>query len=304
METSTPRHQYDVALSFAGEDRSLVEKIANDLKEYDVRVFYDEFFAAELWGKDLFQHFASIYRDKAKYCLVFVSQAYRKKAWPRHELRQAQERSLFSEVEYILPVLLDEADLPGLNRTTGYIDARTTHPSRISYLLLKKLGIFDDAKIDRSNLAKSKRTKKITGRKVKYDGVDMISTWPSQIQKAQPLKHVSYHATILRIPYGQEFVQRYQMRKNCHNCAVRIGQVHVPGCTVEVCPLCGGQLISCDCPIANFTSERFVATLLALKGNAPPERTSVQAKRFDPRTEISKRFRRNRTPRPRRTKER
>ena len=71
----TPKYQYDAALSFAGEDRELVESIASHLVDCEVRVFYDEFFKHELWGKDLFQHLASIYRDKAKFCLVFVSNA-------------------------------------------------------------------------------------------------------------------------------------------------------------------------------------------------------------------------------------
>ena len=52
-------------------------------------MFYDEFFKHELWGKDLFQYLASIYRDKAKFCLVFVSNAYKNKVWPKHQLRQA-----------------------------------------------------------------------------------------------------------------------------------------------------------------------------------------------------------------------
>jgi hypothetical protein len=43
--------QYDVALSFAGEDRALVESVARFLVDLDVSVFYDEFFTHELWGK-------------------------------------------------------------------------------------------------------------------------------------------------------------------------------------------------------------------------------------------------------------
>jgi hypothetical protein len=64
---------YDVALSFAGEDRPFVEGIADTLTECDVRVFYDEYFADRLWGKDLYQHLQEIYRDKARFCVVFVS---------------------------------------------------------------------------------------------------------------------------------------------------------------------------------------------------------------------------------------
>lgn len=33
----------------------------------------------------------------------------------------------------------------------------------------------------------------------------------------------------------------------CHDCKVTDGGVHHPGCGMERCPLCGGQLISCGC---------------------------------------------------------
>lgn len=45
---------YDVALSFAGEDREYVEEVAIVLKRFGVRVFYDKFEETELWGKNLF----------------------------------------------------------------------------------------------------------------------------------------------------------------------------------------------------------------------------------------------------------
>lgn len=55
---------YDVALSFAGEDRVYVERIANLLIEQGIKVFYDKFETANLWGKDLYQYLSDIYRTK------------------------------------------------------------------------------------------------------------------------------------------------------------------------------------------------------------------------------------------------
>ncbi len=47
---------YDVALSFAGEDRNYVEQVAQILHQLDLRVFYDRYEEANLWGKDLYVH--------------------------------------------------------------------------------------------------------------------------------------------------------------------------------------------------------------------------------------------------------
>ncbi len=41
---------YDVVLSFAGEDWEYVEDVATFLKDEGIRVFYDKFEVDSLWG--------------------------------------------------------------------------------------------------------------------------------------------------------------------------------------------------------------------------------------------------------------
>jgi hypothetical protein len=51
------KSQYDVALSFGGEDRACVQETAEELTRLGLRVFYDRHEAVvTLWDKDLFGH--------------------------------------------------------------------------------------------------------------------------------------------------------------------------------------------------------------------------------------------------------
>ena len=146
--------RYDVTVSFAGEDRPTVERLVRLLRRNGVRVFYDEWEQADLWGKDLYKHLDEIYRSAARYCLIFVSEHYIKKAWAKHELRSAQARAFEENLEYILPIRLDEAELPGLPQTIAYLDARTIPLTEMCQMFVSKLGL--KREIDIETLLSSK----------------------------------------------------------------------------------------------------------------------------------------------------
>lgn len=130
---------YDVALSYAGQDRAYVEQIAARLRQQGIRVFYDEYAAAELWGNDLYVLLDEVYRKRARFTVVFVSRYYASKPWTRHERQSAQARALTDLGPYLLPVRLDDSELPGLRPTVGYIDARNTSVEQLVWLIEQKL---------------------------------------------------------------------------------------------------------------------------------------------------------------------
>jgi hypothetical protein len=134
-------HEYDVALSFAGENREVVATIADCLKGRGVKVFFDELEQARLWGKDLQEHLSNVYMRWAQYAVVFVSHDYRDKIWPRQELRAVLARAITERGEYVLPVKIDDTELPGLLPTVGYLDLRQVTPAEVCALLCEKLAV-------------------------------------------------------------------------------------------------------------------------------------------------------------------
>ncbi|MGH8429362.1 MAG: toll/interleukin-1 receptor domain-containing protein, partial [Solimonas sp.] len=130
--------QYHVAMSFAGEDRIHPHKLAELLRARNFTVFYDEYEQATLWGRDLYSHLTDVYRNKARYCLMFISANYAKKLWTKHELEAAQARAFRESREYILPIRLDDTTVPGIEDKIGYVDLRKTSYEDIVRLLEEK----------------------------------------------------------------------------------------------------------------------------------------------------------------------
>lgn len=137
--TNITGQQYDVSLSFAGEDREIVAQLANALRSEGVKVFYDAFEEDTLWGKNLYEYLTRIYTEESKFTILFLSKHYANKAWTNHERQSAQARALRESREYILPIRLDDTQIPGISETIGYISLDKTTIDDIVILILRKL---------------------------------------------------------------------------------------------------------------------------------------------------------------------
>lgn len=131
--------EFDVALSFAGEDREYVEQVAGFLRRSDVSVFYDKYEQVDLWGKDLYEHLSDIYQNKARYTVMFISKSYGEKLWARLERRNAQARAFRERGEYILPARFDDTEVPGLSATVGFLDLTHMTPADLARAVCEKL---------------------------------------------------------------------------------------------------------------------------------------------------------------------
>ena len=145
---------YDVALSFAGEQREYVRSVAAALKPEGVTYFFDEERRVELWGRNLVDELDSVYRAQARFVVMFISAAYVSKVWTNVERQSAQARAIETDDPYVLPVRFDDMDLPGQPPSIHYIDARTTAPEELAHDIVAKVKMSrrEDAEEDRGPL--------------------------------------------------------------------------------------------------------------------------------------------------------
>ena len=132
---------YEVALSFAGEQRGYVEEVARFLQSRGVGVFYDEFESVRLWGNNIAEELQDIYENRAKLSIMFISKEYVSKLWPIHERRAILSRLIQERQEYILPVRFDDSSVPGLPTATKHLSADEHSPAELATMIVQKLGM-------------------------------------------------------------------------------------------------------------------------------------------------------------------
>jgi len=86
-------------------------------------------------------------------------------------------------------------------------------------------------------------------RRIEFRGRRVLPDWPEQIRQAQSTTTVDVKGVaIARVKYGDEEDDWGANERPCHDCVAVKGEYHVPGCDVERCGNCNGQLwFGCEC---------------------------------------------------------
>ena len=134
-------YEYEVALSFAGEQRPYVEEVARALHSRNISVFYDENEQVELWGKGLAEYFTDVFENRARMAVMFISEQYVNKVWTNLERRAMLSRTARESREYILPVRFDDTLVPGLTQDIKYENACRFSPGELAAHIALKIGV-------------------------------------------------------------------------------------------------------------------------------------------------------------------
>ncbi|MBZ9853304.1 TIR domain-containing protein [Mesorhizobium sp. CA13] len=102
---------YEIALSFAGENRELANHIATQLEDLDVPVFYDEMFEANFLGKAWTKVFRDIFAEKSRFVVCLLDVHHLEKIWPTFEREHFAPRVADGS---IIPIYLDDTKFVGI----------------------------------------------------------------------------------------------------------------------------------------------------------------------------------------------
>lgn len=136
--TSEPNYDYDFALSFAGENRDVAQRLKSLLGEKS-RVFYYDDYTAQLLGRNLSAEFRGIYGRRSRFFLMIISEYYPIKDWPNFEFSIGKQESKRRTGEFLVPIRLDDTILVGLPSDVAYLDLRKKSIEDAADLLLSKL---------------------------------------------------------------------------------------------------------------------------------------------------------------------
>ncbi|MBI6875618.1 hypothetical protein [Clostridium aciditolerans] len=82
-------------------------------------------------------------------------------------------------------------------------------------------------------------------------------------QNGEKIERVRYGDELSRM--SEEFKKRYNISSYtnyeiCDDCGAKIGEFHLNNCDIEICPICFGQAITCECIAKNENGDLIVAT--------------------------------------------
>ena len=144
MTDPVPR-RFAAALSFPGERRGFVERVAAELAITLTSdcVLYDRYHEAEFAVPDLDSYLPKLYLDESELVVIFLCPEYKQKRWCRLEWRYIKQLIATAEQRRIMLVsfgnpgdLTEIGILPG----DGYLDIGERRPEEIANLILKRAG--------------------------------------------------------------------------------------------------------------------------------------------------------------------
>jgi hypothetical protein len=142
-------HVFDVALSFPGEVRIVVDQIAFELERQigPNSYFYDNNYVSQLARPSLDTLLQDIYLNRSKLVVVFLCGDYQLKDWCGIEFRAIKEIIMKRDYKKIMFVQMDDSPVEGVFKTDGYIDGRKYSPQEIAHYIRERVELLSEPNV-------------------------------------------------------------------------------------------------------------------------------------------------------------
>jgi hypothetical protein len=138
-------YEYDLAVSFAGEQRAYVEEFVLACKGLGLRVFYDRDMEVAYWGENFIFEFRKVYGGQvARFFVPFLSTDYLNRPYPMDEFAAAIEQEFRrGGTTYLLPIVVGDVAVPPelVNPAVGRLRADRHTPQELAAITARKLGL-------------------------------------------------------------------------------------------------------------------------------------------------------------------
>ncbi|MCG8572527.1 MAG: TIR domain-containing protein [Spirochaetes bacterium] len=132
---------FQVAMSFPGEQRTYVSKIVDLLRKQlgKDQIFYDHDYQSQLARPNLDSLVQNIYKNNSELIVVFLCKEYSEKEWCGLEWRAIRDIIKAKEDERVMFVRFDDSEIDGIFSIDGYIDANSFSKNDVANFIIERI---------------------------------------------------------------------------------------------------------------------------------------------------------------------
>lgn len=133
----TQTRTYDIALSYASEQKQMVSRVAAILETEGLKVFFAPDRQGQFAADNMISRFYQIFRYQSRYTAAFVTEDYLRKEYTMFEAESAQLSDRYGRKNHLIPICFGEATLPGLDSDICRIRGDGMREARLAEQILQ-----------------------------------------------------------------------------------------------------------------------------------------------------------------------